>query len=200
MYAREALKKTFERITGVGSPSLRSACGGVRRRRAQTFLFKDDGTIPNNPRLPLICYRNAVRLGDAADPAAVFEELFEQNGWQDTRRDGIYDYMHYHSRAHEVLGIARGRARVRFGGDGGKTLSLKAEDVVVLPAGTGHQCLWSSQDFLVVGAYPLESIYDECGRSAEEHARAIQAIPNVRLPAKDPIYGADRSLLDLWLE
>ncbi len=32
------------------------------------------------------------------DPAAVWEALFESNGWGDTWRDGIYDYLHYHSR------------------------------------------------------------------------------------------------------
>jgi uncharacterized protein YjlB len=38
------------------------------------------------------------------------EELFRQNGWRASWRDGIYDYVHYHSRIHEVLGVARGKA------------------------------------------------------------------------------------------
>jgi uncharacterized protein YjlB len=75
------------------------------------------------------------------DPAAVMEELFESNGWGDSWRNGIYDYLHYHSRINEVLGIARGSAKVRLGGDRGRTLKLRAGDVVILPAGTGHQCL-----------------------------------------------------------
>ena len=50
-----------------------------------------------------------VDLDERHDPAAVIEDLFGANGWRGTWRDGIYDYAHYHSRIHEVLGIARGR-------------------------------------------------------------------------------------------
>ena len=198
MYARETFKRTFERLTGVGVPSAGLARGAVRARRPQTFWFQDDGTIPNNPSLPFICYRSCVRLSESNDPAALFEELFAQNGWQQSWRNGICEYVHYHSSIHEVLGIARGHARVKFGGDGGKTLSLRAGDVVVLPAGTGHQCLWASDDLLVVGAYPAGGTYDECDGSPQQHARALESIPRVPLPAGNPIYGADGSLAELW--
>ena len=93
---------------------------------------------------------------------AVFEDLFEANGWSDSWRDGIYNYAHYHSGIHEVLGIARGTGRVQFGGPKGRTLILKAGDVAILPAGTGHQCLKASGDFLVVGAYPPTGTFDIC--------------------------------------
>jgi uncharacterized protein YjlB len=90
-------------------------------------------------RWPFIIYRGAVDFGDGHDPAAVMEDLFEANSWGDTWRDGIYSYVHYHSRIHEVLGIARGKGRVRFGGNKGRIFTLKAGDVAILPAGTGHQ-------------------------------------------------------------
>jgi uncharacterized protein YjlB len=135
---------------------------------------------------------------DNFDPAAMFEELFARNGWRDSWRNGIYDYVHYHSRTHEVLGVARGHARVRFGGERGKELRLKAGDVVVLPAGTGHQRLAGSEDLLVVGAYPPSGSYDECRTSAAEHDRALTAIPKVALPRKDPVYGPDGPLTRLW--
>ena len=57
-------------------------------------------------------YKSVVRLPESLDPAAVFEELFETNRWGDFWRDGIYNYDHYHSRTHEVLGIARGSGKV----------------------------------------------------------------------------------------
>ncbi len=201
MYAHEALKRTFEqmkRVTGVGKPLQRPALG-VRRRRPQSFMFEDDGTIPNNSTLPLICYRKAVRLGDAPDPAALFEELFARNGWGDSWRDGIYPCAHFHSGTHEVLGMARGRARVLFGGSAGKVLSLMSEDVVVLPAGTGHQCLWSSPDLLVVGAYPQGGRYDECVAGEESHAGGLRAaVAEAPAPDRDPVYGANGPLIDLW--
>jgi uncharacterized protein YjlB len=198
MYARETLKRTFERVTGVGRPSAGFAHRAVRARKPQSFLFADDGTIPNNPRLPFICYRSAVRLGYSTDPAAVFEQLFAHNGWQDSWRNGIYNYVHYHSRTHEVLGVARGHARIKFGGDSGKILSLRAADVAVLPAGTGHQCLWASDDLLIVGAYPAGGIYDECEGTTDERASAFKSIPEVALPEKDPIYGSHGPLTGLW--
>ena len=59
----------------------------------------------------------------------MIEDLFEANGWADTWRDGIYDYVHYHSRIHEALGVARGKGRVRFGRKNGRIFALKAGDV-----------------------------------------------------------------------
>src|ERR1700733_15633745 len=88
-------------------------------------------THPNHPRWPLIIYKRAVRLPECLDPAAAFEELFESRGWGRSWRDGIYDYAHYHSRTHEVLGIARGSGGVRFGGKKGRAVTLKAGDVAI---------------------------------------------------------------------
>jgi uncharacterized protein YjlB len=126
------------------------------------------------------------------------EDLFESNGWADSWRDGIYDYLHYHSRIHEVLGIARGSAKVRLGGDRGRTLKLRAGDVVILPAGTGHQCLAASKDFLVVGAYPASGTYDECRPSNRQHEQSVKSVEKVKRPRKDPVFGAEGPLLKAW--
>ena len=198
MYAVEGLKKAAEKLTGLARPSVRQAREAVRRRKPVAFMLEDDGLLPNNPTLPLVLYRSPVGRGRAFDPAAVFEQLFESNGWGDSWRDGIYDYVHYHPRIHEVLGIARGRARVQFGGPSGRTVELKPGDVAILPAGTGHQNLRASADLLVVGAYPRRGQYEECRASRDEHDRAIAAIPKVALPRKDPVYGRDGPLLRLW--
>jgi uncharacterized protein YjlB len=117
-----------------------------------TFVFEDDGLVPNNP-MPFLVYKQAISV-DNEHPEKTIEGLFGANGWGEMWRNGVYDYLHYHATVHEVLGVARGHARVRFGGDAGKEIEIAAGDVAILPAGTGHQCLSASEDFCVIGAYP----------------------------------------------
>ncbi len=198
MYVKETLKHAVAQVTGHNKPSVTEARDSVQQRKPRTFVFDDDGVTPNNADLPFVVYKNAVTLSGAADPAALFEELFKANGWGDSWRNGIYDYLHYHSRIHEVLGLARGRAQVRFGGDKGKALDLEAGDVAILPAGTGHQLLMASEDYLVVGAYPPSGTYDECTGKPDEHARALKTISRVGTPKADPVYGKDGPLMSLW--
>ena len=126
-------------------------------------MFKDDGMVPNNPALPVLIYKGAVDVDSKRDPASAIEKLFATNGWgRGQWRDGIYPFVHPHSMIHETLGIARGRARVQLGGHRGEIFELAAGDVVVLPAGTGHQEISGSDDFLVIGAYPPDGTYDFC--------------------------------------
>jgi uncharacterized protein YjlB len=193
----ETVKKFAERLTGWAKPSLSEAARLVSERKPRTLRFRDDGVIPNHPLWPLILYRGAVRLPAEFDAAAIMEVLFESNGWGDSWRNGIYDYVHYHSQIHEVLGIARGTAKVQFGGNRGRTVTLKAGDVAILPAGTGHQKISASEDFLVVGAYPPSGTYDLC-TSSEDHRRAVNTISKVGRPRKDPVFGGRGPLLTLW--
>lgn len=196
----ESLKETVEKVTGWVRPSSREVDEALRRRKPNVFRFADDGFIPNNPDLAFILYRSPVRVTSAPDPAALFEVLFARNGWKNSWRNGIYEYAHYHSQIHEVLGIARGAAMVRFGGSKGRIVKLRAGDVAVLPAGIGHQRLEGDDDFLVVGAYPASGKYDECRASPEERDRALKTIPRVPLPKKDPVYGSGGPLARLWLK
>jgi len=163
-----------------------------------TLMFADDGTVPNNRELPFVVYRAAIEVAGQKDPAAAIERTFAHNGWGDAWRNGVYSFTHFHSMIHEVLGVARGRARVRFGGKGGQELDVEAGDVAVLPAGTGHQCLWASPDLMVIGAYPPSGKYDLCRGSKAEHARAVAAIPEVPTPATDPVFGRHGPLIRLW--
>jgi uncharacterized protein YjlB len=157
--------------------------GGSTERRH----FEDDGRIPNNPRLPLVVYRIALAASDHL--AKDFETRFSANRWTNSWRDGIFDYQHFHSNTHEVLGVAQGSARVCFGGEAGEVLQLSAGDVAILPAGTGHRCESASNDFLVVGAYPEGRDYDICRGDPAEHDRAVARIAHVPLPKKDPVFG-----------
>ncbi len=163
-----------------------------------TFMFADDGSVPNNPRLPFLIYRGVIDLTGTPDPEEAVEKVFRANGWGETWRNGIYPYVHYHSMIHEGMGMARGRARVRFGGSKGEEIELAQGDVAVLPAGTGHQCLRASPDLMVIGTYPKAGRVDLCRGSKSEHARALQSIPNVPLPDTDPVFGKDGPLIRLW--
>jgi uncharacterized protein YjlB len=158
--------------------------------------FADDGSIPNNPHLPALIYTQAVELH--GDPAVALEHVFTTNGWLPDWRDGIYDYHHYHSTAHEVLGIAKGQVKVRLGGEQGRDFDLQAGDVVVLPAGTGHKCLSASDDLLVVGAYPPGQSWDLLRGASSDRPKALKNIAQVPLPESDPVYGADGPLPALW--
>jgi uncharacterized protein YjlB len=162
-----------------------------------TFVFKDDGLVPNNP-LPFLVYKAAIDVANA-HPEKTIEGLFGANGWGEMWRNGVYDYLHYHATVHEALGIARGHARVRFGGDGGKVLEISAGDVAILPAGTGHQCLSASKDFCVVGAYPPGPKMHVTLPTPENHAKALKTIPAVQLPKTDPVLGEDGPLVRLWM-
>jgi uncharacterized protein YjlB len=194
----EDVKRFAEQATGWRRPDARDLPQLVRARQPRLFAFKDDGVVPNHPRWPLVVYRGAMKLPEGLDPAAVFEDLFESNGWDDSWRDSVYDYLHYHSRIHEVMGVARGEAVVQFGGKSGRKLRIKRGDVAVLPAGTGHQLVSASEDFLVVGAYPATGTYDVFRTSPEERAKALKTVPKVPPPRRDPVYRRSGALLRLW--
>ncbi len=192
----EDAKAAVERATGLWRPKPRDLDALLRQRQPRAFRFKDDGSTPNN-RWPLLVYRSPVRLDDAFDPAAVFETLFDRNGWRGSWRDGMYDWLHFHSNTHEVLGVARGWLHARFGGAKGRAVAVKAGDAIVLPAGVGHHRLRKSADLLIVGAYPGTRQYDECEPDdTDDKLRArIRRVPR---PRKDPVYGADGPLLRSW--
>ena len=46
----------------------------LQTQDAVVHVFGDDGRFPNNERLPLVLYQNAVKLPER-DPAAIFEAI-----------------------------------------------------------------------------------------------------------------------------
>ncbi len=155
-----------------------------------------NGWIPNNPRLPVLHYRAAFPEPGEDDPAISIETRLRGNGWPPQWRDGIYNYHHYHSAGHEVLGVARGHATVMLGGPGGDVLELAQGDVVLLPAGTGHCCLSASADLLVVGAYPPGQQGDICTHAPSP--TMLARISALDVPASDPVSGPEGPSVQLW--
>ncbi len=158
--------------------------------------FADDGDVPNS-RYPLIVYPGAVDPA-AGDPAVALENLFHANGWGGGWRNGIYPFHHYHSTAHEVLGIAAGAAEVRFGGEQGETLRVTAGDAVLIPAGVGHRRLAGTPDLLVIGAYPAGQRADLMREGVEDTAAVRRRIAAVPLPKADPVVGRNGPAMSLW--
>ena len=162
--------------------------------RIEDFLLKPSEGIPNNPVLPVIVYHRALTEGPAL--AEAFEARFFENGWRDCWQNGVYSYQHYHSRAHEVLGIARGEACLLIGGPEGRKIEVMAGDCLLLPAGTGHCRISADPDFLVVGAYPPGQEADiRTDPARDEDLAAIRAVV---LPDADPIEGKSGAANRLW--
>ncbi|MFD1992313.1 cupin domain-containing protein [Paenibacillus nicotianae] len=161
----------------------------------QTYYFEPNHGIPNHPTLPVLLYPQALQ----AQPADT-ESIFNQNHWLNSWTNGVFDYHHYHSNAHEVLGVISGHVTVQLGGEEGQSVTLYAGDVVVLPAGTGHKRISASSDFRMVGAYPDGMSYNTrtATETEKEHATALAEISHVPLPKMDPIYGPQGPLLQYW--
>jgi uncharacterized protein YjlB len=151
--------------------------------------FAPDGLIPNNPELPFVGYRAALDVAGRAPEQRIIHH-FAANGWGDAWINGIYPFQHYHTTAHEVLGIAKGRALVQFGGPSGPRLEVAAGDVVLIPAGVGHCRLDMSSDLSVVGAYPEGQSADLRRDNASDFRGAAERIAKVGLPRLDPVTGA----------
>lgn len=161
----------------------------------EQFILHQKDWVPNNERLPVIVYRGAVKA-EGKEAAEQFERLLADHGWPPQWRDTVYDYHHYHSTAHEALGVATGFGTLLLGGPGGREIEVRAGDAVVLPVGTGHRRLEVSDDFMVVGAYPQGQDWDICREAPSDEAR--QRMRSLPVPAEDPILGKDGPLRQSW--
>lgn len=160
-----------------------------------TRRFGSDGAIPNS-ELPVMIYRSAVEAGDVTPEA--MELMFLGNRWPAQWRAGIFDYHHFHSTAHEVLGIGSGHAIVQIGGPNGEEIELNAGDVIVIPAGVGHKRVSDDGDFVVVGGYPRGQVWDLRKGDPAECPEVDVNLANVPLPLTDPVSGEAGPLIKHW--
>lgn len=168
----------------------------TREVETRGFYFEDDGSIPNNPKLPLLFYPQVLDE-NCLEPSRC-KNLLADNGWSGAWVNGVFPYHHYHSTAHEVLCVASGSARIMFGGPEGETVEVRAGDAVVIPAGVGHFNAGSSGGFTVVGAYPDGQSWDLRTGEDGERPEVVENIRNAPLPDMDPIFGDRGPLLEIW--
>ena len=158
-----------------------------------------DHEFPNNESLPLLIYKHALTLDQSDNRnATTIKHLFRKNDWRPSWRDGIYDFHHFHSNAHEVLGIFSGHAKVQFGGPQGVIQELAKDDVVIIPAGVAHKSIYYSEDFQCVGAYPSGQEYDMRYGEEDELEEVRQNISMVKMPTHDPVFGKQGPLEKWW--
>lgn len=152
--------------------------------RLETWIAPAGETIPNHPRFAVLLYRG---VAEARDGAAACRALFAEHGWGGAWTDGVFDFHHFHSTSHEVLGVVRGAATLELGGPQGRAFEVETGDVVVLPAGTGHRRATARDGFQVVGAYPAGQEDYDLLRAADPAARdRIAALPPA---SQDPVGG-----------
>jgi uncharacterized protein YjlB len=155
------------------------------------------GAFPNHPHWPLPVYPVAVEI-KGSDPASAFELLFDSNHWPAAWRNGVHPFHHFHSKAHEVLGVYSGEVTVQFGGDEGIVITAQPGDVIVLPAGIAHKKISSHGALGIVGAYPAGQRPDMCTPLLSSARKAARQIENVPLPECDPVYGKHGPLFQHW--
>lgn len=162
----------------------------------EQIKLQDDGTFPNS-RLPALLYKGALDI-PWLFPAAHVKHLFEKNGWSNSWDAGIFEYHHYHSICHEVLGIYKGHTKLQLGGLEGPQIFIEKGDVLVIPAGVAHKNLGPEHAVGVIGAYPGGRDYDMNYGKPGERPAADQHIKKVPVPDKDPLFGRDQGLFKIW--
>lgn len=161
-----------------------------------TYTIQANETFPNNEFLPVLHYKNVLKLSWILNGLSI-RNLFRSNGWYNSWRDSIYDFDHYHSNTHEVIGAFRGRTEVMLGGESGQKILLERGDVLIIPAGVAHRNLTPKNNFKCIGAYPDGIDYDIC-QGLLERSKAIDNIKRVRVPKKDPVLGNMGEFRHYW--
>jgi uncharacterized protein YjlB len=164
--------------------------------QVEEYFLKDNGLFPNSS-LPVLLYKKALDLPKFF-PGFYIRKLFIKNGWSNSWKSGIFEYHHYHSITHEVLGVCKGQTHLLLGGPNGVKVKIEEGDVLIIPAGVAHKNEGKENDVVCIGAYPEGRDYDiKYGREGERPS-ADQNIKNVPLPPSDPVYGTKFGVQNYW--
>lgn len=164
-----------------------------------TFLCSPVSSFPNNAKLE-VCILKEVLSSSNDDLAYLFERHFEENGWPSAWKNGLYDVHHFHSTAHEALGVYSGWVKVCFGGPNGHVERASIGDVIIIPAGVSHMNVGQSADFRVVGAYPIGQQWNMKYGKPRELSTVRREISQVISPSSDPFFGPQGPLMEIWAD
>jgi len=164
----------------------------------ETYRIEENLPFPNHP-LPVIYYPHALDEiledeGTADSVIAFFSDNGYTNGWV----NGIFDYHHFHSNTHEVLGCISGRATVQLGGPDKDEYPFNKGDVVLIPAGVAHKLTGSTDDFKIVGAYPNGMEPDIQRGDASDYDKIQKRSYDVLVPSTDPVKHFSGPVQEYW--
>ncbi|KAH9856031.1 RmlC-like cupin domain-containing protein [Lenzites betulinus] len=163
--------------------------------RVERHQIPAHGLIPNTSigRHPLIIYRGLFATPAPPSPEQIEGHIAAVGVCEPMWRYPMYPDDHFHTTAHELVVIHRGRARLNFGGEGcvgAVVTEAKAGDAVLIPAGVSHRLVEDLEgEFEMVGSYMVGSEHwDMCyGKPGEEDL--LPHIAHVEWFSKDPLYG-----------
>lgn len=154
------------------------------------YQIKENKPYPNN-EMPVIFYQNALESIFSQTNYSAEEVLsfLETHGYANGWVNGILTKHHFHSNTHEVLACISGSANVQLGGPEKEVITFNKGDIIFLPAGTAHKKIESSDNFMIVGAYPNGASYDMFYGKAAEYEQVKENARNVETPRIDPVSG-----------
>lgn len=161
----------------------------------------ENAPYPNNS-FPILYYEDVLsdEIGENYNADDVLQ-FFENNGYNNGWTDGIMERHHFHSTAHEAMACTKGEVRVQLGGPNGDLYTLRAGDVMLLPAGVSHKKLDATQGFEIVGAYPSnDPNYDFQYGDANDYEAIKNNVANVEKPLTDPVTGSPGDINEYWEE
>ena len=162
----------------------------------EQISLQDDGIFPNGP-YPAMLYKGVLDI-PFLFPAAFVKKIFANHGWANSWDAGVFEYHHYHSTTHEVLGVYKGHTTLLLGGPAGQKVFVEKGDVLLIPAGVAHKNLGREDAVGVIGAYPDGRDYDMNYGKEGERPRTDENIKEVPVPAIDPVFGSGKGLVKIW--
>ena len=184
----------------ISSNTMAAKLTPLKELKVLKYQIPAHGLTPNTSiqNKPLLIYRSAFPSNTNA--SQIESHLSSIGVVTPAWRFTMYNFSHFHSTSHEVLGIASGKAKLCFGHeDNPKRFEevLQKGDVIIMPAGVSHRLLDDLEGgFSMVGSYPTGCDWDMCyGKKGEEGK--IERIKSLPWFERDPVYGDSGPALEV---